>query len=61
MVKISDFIDYFIVVQLVLSILFLVLFHNKFEGVIVYFSVILFIGYWMLKIIFNKKYKAMLS
>jgi hypothetical protein len=60
MVK-SDIIDYLIVAQLIFSILFFILGHWRYEGVLVYFSIIIFISYWMLKIIFNKKYKDMLS
>jgi hypothetical protein len=61
MVKISTLIDYFILLQLILSILFLVIFHNKYEGIVVYFSIMIFISYWIIKVIFNKKYKDRLS
>jgi hypothetical protein len=61
MVKISYLIDYFILIQLILSILFLIIFHSKYEGIIVYFSIMIFISYWIIKIIFNKKYKERLS
>ena len=63
MVKItkSDIIDYLICLQLLVSILFLKFGHNRYEGVIVYFSMIIFIAYWFSKVIFNKKYKEMLS
>jgi len=61
MVKISSLIDYLVLIQLILSILFLITFHNKYEGIIVYFSIMIFISYWIIKIIFNKKYKDRLS
>jgi|GEM_PF-5764049 hypothetical protein len=61
MVKISYLIDYFILIQLILSILFLIIFHSKYEGIIVYFSIMIFISYWIIKVIFNKKYKERLS
>lgn len=61
MVKISYLIDYFILIQLILSILFLILFHSKYEGIIVYFSIMIFISYWIIQVIFNKKYKERLS
>ncbi len=61
MVKISYLIDYFILIQLILSILFLIIFHSRYEGIIVYFSIMIFISYWIIKVIFNKKYKERLS
>jgi hypothetical protein len=61
MVKISYLIDYFILIQLILSILFLIIFHSKYEGIIVYFSIMIFISYWIIQVIFNKKYKERLS
>jgi hypothetical protein len=61
MVKFSEIIDYLICTQLVVSILLFKFAHNKYEGIIVYFGIIIFISYWLLKTIFNKKYKEMLS
>lgn len=61
MVKISTLIDYSILLQLILCISFLIIFHNKYEGIVVYFSIMIFISYWIIKVIFNKKYKDRLS
>jgi hypothetical protein len=61
MVKISNIIDYLIFIPLIGSVIFLILGHNKYEGILVYFSTIIFLGYWMLKIIFSPKFKENLS
>jgi len=57
MVKTSVIIDYAIVLQLVLGIAFLIFFHSRFEGIVVYLSLMLFFSYWIIKIIFNKQFK----
>lgn len=57
MVNKSEFLDYSICGQLVLSILFFILFQNKFKGVIVYFSLVIFISYWLIKVVFKKDTK----
>lgn len=54
MSNLSKFFDYFIVIQLVAAILYFAVGHNKYEGVIVYFSAIIFVAYWIIKIIFSK-------
>lgn len=52
-----DFLDYFILLQLVISILYSVFTYNRYELVIVYFSTITFISYWLIRIVFRNPNK----
>lgn len=49
-----EYLDYSIVIQLVLAILYSVFFYNKYEQIIVFFSAIIFISYWLIRIVFTK-------
>jgi hypothetical protein len=48
--------DYLIMVQLVCFIIWSLKFHHKYEMVIVYFSAIGFIGWWLIRIVFSKQH-----
>jgi len=62
MVKINiQIVDYIILSQLVLSLLFFIFSHNKYEAIVVYFSFIVFFSYWLIRIIFNPKYSKLIS
>ncbi len=54
MVKAKDIPDYLIVAQLVIVIIYSIFFSNKYEGIFIYFSLIVFISYWLIKIVFRK-------
>jgi hypothetical protein len=61
MVKVIDVIDYLILSPLIFSILFYVLSDNPYKSIVVYLSFIIFFSYWMIRIIFNGKYKELIS
>lgn len=50
-----EWIDSFMTLQLVATILTSFRLHNNYTPVIVYFSAVLFIGYWLIRIVFNPK------
>jgi hypothetical protein len=52
-----EYLDYSILFQLVISILYSIFSYNKYELIIVYFSAVLFISYWLTRIVFSNKYK----
>ena len=50
-----EWLDYGLLIQLVIILLWSFFGHVKYENVIVYFSTAIFISYWLLRIIFNPK------
>jgi len=55
MVKIEIF-DYLILTQMVLSIIVFSFTRYEFKSLLVFLSLISFFSYWMIRIVFNKKY-----
>jgi len=52
---VKNILDYLILVQLIISILFVIISHNKYEYIVLYFSFVIFLGYWLIKGVFNKE------
>lgn len=57
MVEKIEILDYLVLIQLVGCLIFSITKFHKYELVIVYFSAILFISYWLIRIVFSKKYQ----
>ena len=48
--------DYAVLVQLVIFVIWSLKFHHKYEYVIVYFSTVGFIGWWLIRIVFSPQH-----
>jgi hypothetical protein len=48
-------ISYLFLVQMVAALLFYFLSHNSYKTVILYFSVVIFVAYWIIRLFFNNK------
>jgi hypothetical protein len=60
-IKISTIVDYLILTQIVAAILIYKFVDIGYKGIIVIWSCIIFICYWMIKLIFNPKMEKYIS
>jgi hypothetical protein len=61
MVNKLEIIDYIILAQLVLSIIFWVLTKVVGKTLVVYISLIIFFCYWLIRLVFNPEFKDRIS
>lgn len=52
-----EWLDYLVLIQLVAFIIWSIKSHHKYEMVIVYFSAVVFIGWWLMRIVFAPQKK----